>query len=323
MSPSLLRLLSAVLGVLVVAGIAGCGTSGAQPKESSRSLDRPVRVSHRYGVTEVKSVPKRIVTVDLQWTDVMLAMGVEPVGYTVDPLMPKAGVPWQRLPAKAKRLSVQGGLPIGKIAELKPDLIVGDYSIEDKRTYQLLSEIAPTLATPDTRQVARWQDLVRTAGKVLDEPEQATEVIDSVDGKVAAVAKELPGLKGKTFALAQYIVGSNVTIVADEKDGSSVFFQDLGMTLYPPLVRAGKKNGTARVTVSVERADLLRSDLLAFLVNGGDRSDLDDIPGFDELPGTVAILDYPTIVGLNTPTPLSIPYALKQLRPNLEKTANA
>ncbi|MQA01827.1 MAG: hypothetical protein GEV07_03545 [Streptosporangiales bacterium] len=89
------------------------------------------------------------------------------------------------------------------------------------------------------------------------------------------------------------------------------------------MVRQGKKTGDARVSVSTERSDLLRSDLLAFLVNGGDRSDLDDITGFDELPGTVAVLDYATIVGINTPSPLSTPYALQKLRPYLEKTAKA
>ncbi|PSL02489.1 hypothetical protein CLV30_110142 [Haloactinopolyspora alba] len=48
--------------------------------------------------------------------------------------------------------------------------------------------------------------------------------------------------------------------------------------------------------------------------------DLADIPGFDRLPGTVTVLDYPAIVGLNTPSPLSVPYALDRLRPHL-KTA--
>ena len=110
-------------------------------------------------------------------------------------------------------------------------------------------------------------------------------------------------------------------MVADEGDGSSVFFSQLGMTLYPPIRAEGERTGDARVNLSTERADLLRADLLVFLVNGGDESDLADIPGFDQLPGTGAGLDSATIVGLNTPTPLSIPYALDQLRPHLEDAA--
>jgi iron-siderophore transport system substrate-binding protein len=110
-------------------------------------------------------------------------------------------------------------------------------------------------------------------------------------------------------------------IVADENDGSSVFFQPLGMRMHPAVRERGEETGEARIQVSVERADLLRADLLAFLVNGGDEGDLSDIPGFARLPGTVAVLDYPTIVGLNTPSALSIPYALERLRPYLEAAA--
>lgn len=320
---SLRRPLPLVLCAVLVAGLAGCGPADEQAATGARAFDAPVRVEHRFGTTEIEAVPARVVTVDLQWTDVMLAMGVKPVGYTRDPLMPGSGVPWQRLPAGAKALSLTDGLPIEQIAALDPDLIVGTFSIADKEKYKLLSEVAPTIATLDAKQVTPWQDLVRVAGKVLDEPKKAESVVDSVDRTVSAVAKDLPGLDGRTFALAQYIVGDSMYVVADEKDGSSVLFQQLGMRLYPPVVRAGEKAGVARVNVSTERADLLRADLLAFLVNGGDESDLADIPGFDELPGTVAVLDYATVVGINTPSPLSIPYALKKLRPHLEKAAKA
>jgi len=156
---------------------------------------------------------------------------------------------------------------------------------------------------------------------VLADPEAADELVASVDEQVAAVADDLPGLRNKTFALAQYVVGDAIYIVADEADGSSVFFQQLGMTMYPPVRDHGEKTGQTRINVSTERSDLLRADFLAFLINGGDEADLADIAGFEQLPGTVAVLDYATIVGLNTPSPLSIPYALEQLLPYLEQAA--
>lgn len=213
------------------------------------------------------------------------------------------------------------GVPVEQIAELQPDLIVGTYSITDEAVYDQLAQIAPTIATLDAAQVEPWQDLVHTAGEVLADPEAADELVASVDEQVAAVADDLPGLRNKTFALAQYVVGDAIYIVADEADGSSVFFQQLGMTMYPPVRDHGEKTGQTRINVSTERSDLLRADFLAFLINGGDEADLADIAGFEQLPGTVAVLDYATIVGLNTPSPLSIPYALEQLLPYLEQAA--
>lgn len=86
-----------------------------------------------------------------------------------------------------------------------------------------------------------------------------------MDDQVAAVAEELPGLAGKTFSLAQYVVGDSMYIVADERDGSSVFFQQLGMAMYGPVEAQGDATGDARINVSTERSDLLQADLLAFL----------------------------------------------------------
>jgi iron complex transport system substrate-binding protein len=316
------RLVTALFGTLLVAGLAACGSDdSAAESGDAQTLAAPVTVEHKFGETTIDAVPKRIVTIDLQWTDVMLAMGVEPVGYTVDALMPDEQVPWQKAPAGAKALPLTDGVPVEQILALDPDLVLGSYSIADEETYKLLADRVPTVAGPPDTQVMAWQDMVRLAGKFLNETDKAEQLITGVDDEVAAVAGEYPVLKGRTFALAQYIVGDSMYIVADEKDGSSVFFQQLGMTLYPPVVAEGQKTGEARVNVSTERADLLQADLLAFLVNGGDESDLSDIPGFDQLPGTVAVLDYPTVVGLNTPTPLSIPYALEKLTPYLKEVA--
>jgi iron complex transport system substrate-binding protein len=312
--------LGAVL--LLLTGLAACGSDGSAAESSAATtLDSPVTVKHQFGETTIDSVPRRIVTIDVQWTDVMLAMGVEPVGYTVDALMPDSTVPWQKLPSGAKALELTDGVPVEQVLALDPDLVLGSFSIADEETYEQLSDRVPTITGAPDLQVASWQDMVRTAGRFLNEPSRAEQVISSVDDEVAAVAGELPALKGKTFALAQYVVGDSMYIVADEKDGSSVFFQQLGMTLYPPVVAEGQKTGDARVNVSTERADLLQADFLAFLVNGGGESDLADIPGFDQLPGTVAVLDYPTVVGLNTPTPLSIPYALEKVKPYLKEVA--
>jgi iron complex transport system substrate-binding protein len=315
----LVRTASLLVSAVLVAG--ACGAT-ADPDSEGRPLAEPVTVEHRFGSTTIEKVPERIVTIDLQWTDTMLAMGVEPVGYSVDSLMPDGKVPWQKLPSGAKALALDDGLPVEEIIALDPDLILASFSITDQETYDVLAARAPTIAGPPSAdQVTPWQDLVRTAGEFLDDSATAEKVVSDVEGSITATGAELPGLAGRTFLLAQYVVGDGITLVADEKDGSSLFFGGLGMTLFPPAVAEGQRTGATRAQVSTERADLLAADLLVFLVNGGDESDLADIPGFEALPGTVAIADYPTVVGLNTPSPLSLPYSLEQLRPDLEAAA--
>lgn len=326
MRPRLVRTLLACslpAALLVACGSDLDGGAASDPGPTPPGESEATVVQHVYGETQVDDVPQRIVALDLQWTDTLLALGVEPVGYAVDTYMPDSTVPWQDLPEDAEAFDVTNGPPIEEIAALDPDLIVGSYTIPDQRTYDLLSGIAPTIPSFDEQDVTPWQKLVDLAGDLLDRPEDAERLVADVDAEVAATAADLPQLAGQTFALAQYVVGDSMYIVADEEDGSSVFFQQLRMTMLPEVKAEGERTGDTRIQVSTERADLLRADLLAFLINGGDESDLDDIPGFDKLPGTVAVLDYPTIVGLNTPSPLSIPYALDRVRPFLEEAAQA
>lgn len=319
----LVCLVTVSLGVLA---LGACGSAAPAPKASGGA----VTIKHKYGSTTINGVPKRIVTLDLQWSDAMLALGVRPVAYGGDPMLGKGGrAPWQDKLAGATQLGMRMGksLPMEKIAAQRPDLIVGSYMITSKDQYEKLSKIAPTIPYLDDRQVERWTDVTRTAGRVLHDAAGAKRIISGVDDRVSAARAKLSGLKGKTFVLAQYIVGDSLVAVADPSDGSSVFFRELGMKQLPSLVAEGKKSKQARVQVSTERLDLLRSDVLFFLINGGTKADLKDLPGWKNLPavkaGDDALLDYPTATALNTPTPLSIPAALGKLMPVLKDAARA
>jgi iron complex transport system substrate-binding protein len=331
------RRLAALVAVLALASLlAACGSDGDTKSDAAATEDTtaaadagPVTITHHYGETEVKEVPKRIVALDLQWTDVLVALGAQPIAFAGSPQAdPKTGrYAWQTdLSQDAEMLDVGAGeLPFEKVAALRPDLIVVTYGAQDKAAYDKLSAIAPTIPMLTDRQVDRWQDIATAAGKVLHKEDEAAALIQQVDDDVKQVGVDIPTLKGKTFTLAQYIPGDAIYVVADKNDGSSVFFQDLGLVMYGPVEQAGKDQGQARPTFSGEHVDILSADFVAFF-NGGDDATLkQDLPGFDQLPsvrsGAMKMADFGLIVALNTPTPTSIEYALQELRPNLEAAA--
>ena len=284
--------LLAVLLASLLVGVAACSGSDADAEgedptttaggESAGVEFDEVTIEHAYGETPISERPQRIVSLDTQWTD---------------------------------------ALPYEQIAALEPDLIVVTYLAQDEEDYQTLSAIAPTIATLSDNQVDTWQDITDAAGQVLGEPEAAQRVIEQVDGQVASVGEELPGLDGQTFALVNYVKGDAFYVVSDPQDGAVVLFTQLGMVISPEIIEAGD-GASGRATISLERTDLLDADLLLLLTNGEDPS---SIPGYDSLPavaaGAAAQLDYATAVAVNTPTPLSIPWALQELRPQLEAAA--
>ena len=315
-----------VVGIVVLAvlALAGCRDSGGSggAGEGAPASSGTVSVEHRFGTTEVPVRPERIVSLDTQWTDVLLALDAPPVGYLADPNV-EGDLPWRgdRL-ADVTALEATDRLPYEQVAALQPDLIVVTYLAPERADHERLSEIAPTIALlGDRDEVNPWQDIARVAGTVLDAPDEAEALVDDVDGGVTALAGELPGLAGKTFALVNFVPGDAFYVVADPDDGANVVFAQLGLAISPTILDAAD-DGAGRVELSLEQASLLDADVLVLFTNGAEPA---DITGYDRLPavtsGAVAVLDYGDVVGLNTPTPLSVPYALDLVRPALEAAA--
>jgi iron complex transport system substrate-binding protein len=285
-----------------------------------------VTVEHRFGTTEVPVAPERIVSLDLQWTDTLAALGTPPVAYVQDPTLEDP--PWQEgLLDDSEPIEVTATtteLPYEDIVAADPDLIVVTYFAEDQEAYELLSEIAPTIATLTAGDaVDPWQDITEVAGQVLGAEDEATALIDEVEGEIADTAAALPELEGQTFALVNYVPNDSIYVVADPEDGASLLFEQLGMEITPTILESGDVDG-GRVQISFEEISLLDADLLLLLTNGADP---EDISGYDALPavesGAVLSMGYTDIVALNTPSALSVAYALELITPTLEAAADA
>jgi iron complex transport system substrate-binding protein len=309
--------------VALLALTVACGGSGDDDTASAGDTgSATVTVEHRYGSTEVPVEPERIVSLDLQWTDVLLALDAPPVGYLVD-ANAAGGFPWQGDElAGATTISATDALPYEQIAALDPDVIVVTYLAADEADYERLAEIAPTIPLLSASdQVDPWQDIAEVAGDVLDVKPQAGALIADVDAAITAVADGLLGLEGGTYAMVNYVPGDAIYVVADPDDGANVLFAQLGMAITPTILDAAD-DVEGRVELSLEQTALLDADVLVLFTNDADPA---DIPGYEQLPavrgGAVAVLDYAGVVGLNTPTPLSVPYSLELIRPALEAAA--
>ncbi|MEM8924149.1 MAG: ABC transporter substrate-binding protein [Actinomycetota bacterium] len=307
---------------VVILLIAACGggddDEGADPASSD-----PVVIEHLFGATTVPESPMRIVSLDLQWTDVLLALDAPVIAAGAHPLVEGGLFSWQtpRIGDDVEILQVTGGVPFERIAALQPDLIVGTLAITDPETYETLSVIAPTIGPLTEQQVESWQDLAEAAGVMLRDEAAASSVIAEVDALGDELGDDFPGLAGRTLAFANYVPGAGIFVLADPDDGAGRLFAQLGLEIDPEMVELAA--GTAgRTQLSVEQIGLLDSDILMMLTNDADPA---DIPGFAELPavnaGAFVILDLETAVGLNTPTPLSIPPLLDTLRPAFEAAA--
>jgi iron complex transport system substrate-binding protein len=317
--------LAIALGALVLAACGGDDSDDATDStESPDSAAASITVDHRYGSTTLDERPERIVAIDTQWTDVLIALGQTPVGYAEDPTVGDEDFPWRGDElADSEALPIDAGIPYEQIAALEPDLIVITFGVQEESDYERLSEIAPTIPSLTGAQVEEWQDIAVVAGEILGDEDAAEALIADAEQASADLRAELPGLEGKTFAMANYVPGDTIYVVADPNDGASLLFEQLGLSIAPTIL-AEADGAAGRVELSLENISLLDADVLVLFTND---TAPEDIAGYQSLPavmsGAVAVLDYADVVGLNTPTPLSIPYSLELIRPALEAAAGS
>lgn len=171
-SPNIVRTTTAVAGAQVV-GVER-DTRGACPLPSAPDpAAGPTRqVQHAAGVSTVPADPKRIVVLSTQALDAACAVGLwERVAgaVTVDGPKPQPSYLGTGI-AKIPSVGGVGQADHGKIAALRPDLIVGG----DPRDYDALRAIAPTVFTGRS---SSWQSVFAATAAAFGRSTAATQAL--------------------------------------------------------------------------------------------------------------------------------------------------
>lgn len=308
--------------LLLPAGCSGGGTAGdgGTTSESARVIE------HRYGRTEVRGRPGRVVTVGYNDQDPVLAMGFEPVGvrdWFGD--RPNAVWPWAQdeLGDADPAVLSAGDLNFEKIAALEPDLIVGVFSGMTEDEYGTLSEIAPTVARPEgyVDYGVPWQEQTRVTGRALGRERRARELVADVEARFEAARESHPEFEGATGVVALLDEGGVYNAYGPE-DLRGRFMTALGFELSAEISELAGDGFFAQI--SEERLDLLDGDGLIWIVNSQKAADaLRENPIYRQLDvaqeGRDVFLDVndPLAGALSFSTVLSLPFALDGLVPQL------
>jgi iron complex transport system substrate-binding protein len=171
---------------------------------------------------------------------------------------------------------------------------------------------------------APWQDMTLTVGRALGREQQATELVAGVEQRFAAVRAAHPQWAEMTM-LVMASAESGTYQVFSPQDPKTRFFADLGFQTQPPWLAGRVQDNVA--TVSAEEFTLLDVDRLAWTSDPATIQAMRDDPIYNRLDvvrsGRVGYFDYTTPpfpgAAISFNTVLSIPYALDQVVPELEK----
>ncbi|MDX2163388.1 MAG: ABC transporter substrate-binding protein [bacterium] len=297
----------------------------------------PVTIPHKFGSTTLTEMPERVVAIGYTEQDYWVALGVMPVAvrswYADESI---AFLPWAEDEAAlagdtTPEILVMpfGNLNYEAILALDPDLISAVTAGITQEEYDLLSQIAPTLAQSDEYVDfgMPWQEITRTIGLAAGQAAQAETLVEDVEGLIEEARDEYPTFDGKTVAVAYNYGEARTYGYYTAQDGRGRFFTDLGFVVPEELNEIAGENFYA--DISAERIDLLEQDVLVFLGLGfaqGGREAIEDDPLIRQLDvyreGRTVFIPAEYDDALQYSSVLSLAYALEGIVPELAQAVS-
>ena len=221
----------------------------------------PITLTHAKGEITIPAEPQRVVSLGLNDQDFLYALGVAPVGvHEWWGEQPYATWPWAedaRIAVGAEPEVLMGyEVDLEWIATQKPDLIVATYFELDPATYDLLSQIAPVVATPEGFEDygAPWQEqLELIALATTGTTEKADAIAADLEARLAALREQYPQFADHTASMADLREGQ-FTLWAREH-APTRFLESLGFSFPEELDAMADDAGW--IYLSAEKADEL------------------------------------------------------------------
>ncbi|RSL34691.1 iron-siderophore ABC transporter substrate-binding protein [Salibacterium salarium] len=284
-------------------------------------------IEHAFGETVLEEKPDRVATIQWGNHDTALALGVVPVGFSAA----NYGVTDENglLPWTAEKVEELGeddpnvfqdtdGLDFEAISDSNPDVILAAYSGITQEDYEILSDIAPVVAYPESPWTTSWRDQITMNAKGMGMEEEGEQLVQETEDLINEKASEYPGMEGKKVVWANFSADdlSEFHVYTPADSRGSFLTEELGME-YPESVKELIEDDSGfSLSISAENADVLNdADLI---IGYGDESLQEAVqadPRLGQVPaierGSVAFIGDGTVLAASgTPSALSIPYTI-------------
>ena len=309
--------------------LAACGRSSGSSSVSGKTIS----IKHVYGTTEVPADATKVATVAWANQDVLLALGIMPLGFSKQTWGVTDGsgmLPWTKEKvdeltangaAQPKLFDDDGGVKINPQAvnATKPEVILAVYSGMSKEEYETLSKIAPTVAYPKVAWGTPWRETIAINATAVGKKTEGDTLVADLEKQVADAVAKHPQIKGKAAAFCYTAEGDATKFgYYTTADPRTAFLPDLGMKVPASVEKTSKENASAfNVDISTENADSLND--FDLIVMYGTESDLATLQANSLLSQVRAIQNGAVaFVGNNDPQaastnpgPLSIPWGIE------------
>lgn len=272
--------------------LAGCGSSsspsnssssdkqGSAPTNSGANTNATApatkSIKHAMDTTEVKGTPSKIVVLEWNYAENLLALGIQPVGMA-DIANYKKWVSAQPQPAaNVVDVGTRQEPNLEIIASLKPDLIITT-ALRAKTSYDKLKAIAPTIVFDPYSETAskdQYADMVaslKTMADLVGKNAEADKLLSDLDKTYADAKAKLKaaGKEGAEIVLTQAYSNQNAAVLRLFTANSSVvqIYNKIGLkNVYKPE----KFESQGFATASVESLPAVQKANFIYVVANDD-----------------------------------------------------
>jgi iron complex transport system substrate-binding protein len=230
-------------------------------------------IPHDLGETQICGTPQRLVALDTHSLDLLLALGVEPIGFAEDrraligtpqPGDAIVGVKYlgDRLTSRPTHIGISQSPSLETILMLQPDLILG--RLWGDSQYPALSKIAPTLLPLAEDAPDYWRTRLKILGQALQQQEQAAAVLAEHDRQISQAQTNLDDYQGKSVLLLS-MSGLEHIGIFDEDTFAGHLLEAVGLSL---LVPSGEVPISSELMTSLEILPQLNPDFVIVMASG-------------------------------------------------------
>ncbi|MEV5204073.1 iron-siderophore ABC transporter substrate-binding protein [Streptomyces sp. NPDC053720] len=331
---------TAAAAALVLA-LGGCSSSD-DGKETSGASGKsggafPVSIKSALGTAEIKEQPERVVTLGQGSAETAIALGHTPVGIEkYEWGSDKTGyLPWihDAVKKSGDKLPTQftGGEDIDfeAITELEPDVILAPWSGITQKDYDILKDIAPTVAYPDLAWSTDWDQQIDIIGKALGQTDEAKGLVSKIEKQLSDAAATRPNYKNHKFSYI-YNTGPGTLGVFKPEEQRVKMLTSLGLTVDPVVNSFKETKGTDSALIGLENAEKLKdSDLLfTFYMDDKSRKEIEAQPLYAAMPAVksgamVYSNDNSFVTASSIINPLTVPWVIDRYLPLIDKAVKA
>lgn len=327
------------LTALLALGLTACGGAedDADQGGSGGAADGafPVTIESALGSAEIPERPERVVTLGQGSAETSIALGVVPVGVEsyewgsddtgylpwIHEAVTEAG---EELPAQ---FTGADDIDFEAVIELAPDVILAPWSGLTQEQYDILSDIAPTVAYPDLPWSTDWDQQIEIIGQALGQPDEAQGLVEDIQGQFDEAAAANEQFADLTFSYV-YTDGPGTlgVFLPDEQRVSMV--RGLGLTVDPVVETFPETEGTDSAIIGLENADQLAdSDLIfTFYTDEETRAEIESQDLYAAIPAiesgaVVAADDTSFVTASSIINPLTVPWVIERYVPLIDEAA--